>query len=154
VPKISVSQAKNLMRRAIGEIRGPGPSRSEIDELWAFFESGCAYCGVQVERRSAHLDHADPLGGNRVGNRVLSCGRCNGDEKRERGWLEFLNEKASGAELSQRKLQIEKWMARHPHPEVRRASEEVLEQERLLEDLVTRFGKECAKLRRLMKAKS
>ena len=56
--KYTVSQAKNLMRRAIREIVDPGPSRAEIDELWACFDNTCAYCGAGVERRKAHLDGA------------------------------------------------------------------------------------------------
>jgi hypothetical protein len=154
VPKYTVSQVKNQMRRTIREILNPGPSRAEVNALWAYFDSKCAYCGTDVERRSAHLDHADPQGGNHLGNRVLSCGRCNGDEKRERGWLEFLNEKAAGPELSQRRLRIEEWMARHPRPATERVTDDVREQEQLLEELVSRFEDECMKLKGPVKPKT
>jgi hypothetical protein len=144
VPTYTVSQAKNLMLRTIREILDPGPSQAEIGELRVFFDSKCAYCGADVEPRRAHLDHAEPQGGNHVGNRVLSCGRCNGDEKRERRWLEFHNEKAAGPELSQRWFRIEEWMAKHPRPGTDRVTVKVREQEQLLKELVSRFGAELA----------
>lgn len=153
MPKYTVAQAQNTMRRTIREILDPGPSRAEFDELWAFFDNSCAYCGVDVERRSAHLDHAEPQDGNHLGNRVLSCGRCNGDEKRERRWLEFLNEKAAGPELSLRRSRIEEWMTKHPRPTTDRVTDEVRKQEQLLEELVSRFGDECKKLKGLVKPK-
>ena len=42
------------------------------------------------------MDHLIPNGGNGLYNKVLACSICNGDEKREQDWQEFLKEKCSG----------------------------------------------------------
>jgi hypothetical protein len=88
--KNTIPQAKNRMRRTVAEIVDPGPTN--IDPLWEHFEARCAYCGRDLSRsgREGHRDHALPSGGNHLGNLILACGRCNGDEKREQGWREFL----------------------------------------------------------------
>lgn len=93
--KYSHAQARNLMRRAVNEILDPGPT--SIDPLWDWFESRCAYCDVDLARdgRRAHTDHAEPAGGNHLGNLILSCATCNGDEKRDMHWRAFLELKAT-----------------------------------------------------------
>ena len=47
------------------------------------FESACAYCRKALDRsqRLGHIDHATTGGGNQLGNLILACSRCNGDEK-------------------------------------------------------------------------
>ena len=101
--KYTVAQARNLMRRSILEIVDPGPA--SIDTLWDFFESRCAYCDIQLVRgeRDAHTDHAERNRGNHLGNLVLACGKCNGDEKRDEHWQPFLRRKAPDALTLQRR---------------------------------------------------
>ena len=86
--------AKNLMRRALWAVVDPLPTDSEVEGLWSYFDSCCAYCGVRVDRgaRGGHLDHLKPSaagGTNEVFNHVLSCPRCNGDDKRDEPWDKF-----------------------------------------------------------------
>ena len=145
--KYTLAQARNLMRRAIQEIVDPGPA--SVDLLWDYFESRCAYCDVLLVRgeRDAHTDHAAPDGGNHLGNLVLACGRCNGDEKRDEPWPDFLRRKAPDATaLQHREERILAWFARHQRsththgPEV----EELL---RRCEVLVDEFGAACNELK-------
>lgn len=63
--------------------------------MWTFFQGRCAYCGTSLNRqkREGHLDHlisTSAGGSNHLSNRVLSCGSCNGDQKREKSWQEFM----------------------------------------------------------------
>src|SRR5438105_3045481 len=76
----SVSAAKNRMARAVESIIDPWPS--SIDPIWDFFGSECAYCGVKLVKgeRLGHIDHATSKAGNHMGNLVLACSVCNGDE--------------------------------------------------------------------------
>jgi len=115
--KDTPSMAKNKMRRCCQAIIDPYPSKSEIDRLWQYFQASCAYCGVLIERdsRSGHLDHvvSSATGGsNDIHNHVLSCARCNGDEKREEPWREFLSRKAgtSSQEFKTREKRIASWL--------------------------------------------
>ena len=141
--KYSHAQARNLMRRAIEEIIDPGPT--SIDPLWEWFDSRSAYCGAELQRgeRNAHADHAEPGGGNHIGNLILSCGTCNGDEKRDMPWSEFLRLKATDEEtflaLERRILD---WMAANPAP-VRNHGPEVEELRQRCEDLVEEFRAAC-----------
>jgi hypothetical protein len=86
--------------------------------LWEFFGSACAYCGGPLKRgqREGHVDHLVPTtdgGVNHISNRVLSCATCNGDEKLDRPWLEFLGEKVKDRSLvNKRRKRIEAWMRR------------------------------------------
>jgi hypothetical protein len=94
----TIPQAKNYIRKTLWKIVDKGPSAREIAALWAHFESQCAYCGVQLSRtgRKAHIDHLDAnlsIACNHISNRVLACNICNGDEKRETNWEQFLNKK-------------------------------------------------------------
>jgi len=92
---MSPSQARNAIKRCLKSVIDPKPDKAGIDQLWEHFDARCAYCGQDLDRasREGHVDHliAETDGGcNRLGNRVLSCGTCNGDEKRELDWEEFL----------------------------------------------------------------
>lgn len=113
MPRSSVGQAKNTVRRALRAIIDREPSKGQISRLWEFFRSGCGYCGQKLVRseRKGHVDHLHPDGPNHISNRVLSCGKCNGDEKRERHWLEFLKEKSPSREVfGRRKRRIQEWV--------------------------------------------
>jgi hypothetical protein len=146
-----VPQAKNLMRRAVDEILDP--SSRDIDPLWKHFDSCCAYCGKPLSRelREGHRDHAVAGGGNGLGNLVLSCGSCNGDEKREASWHEFLEQKTIDPDIrSVRQARIEAWFESHP-PRAQATSQQVEAVREQLEQMVEQFGDKCAELRQLMK---
>lgn len=134
MPKNTPSMAKNQMNRCFHAILDLHPSRVDVAQLWKFFKSSCAYCGVRIKasERNGHLDHvlAHAEGGsNNVHNYVLSCARCNGDEKRELDWKTFLDVRVSDESLRQaRRTHIEEWMQRAPEghslvsPEVQQAA--------------------------------
>lgn len=117
MPKDTPSMAKNKMRRCFAAILDPHPSKSELAELWEYFENSCAYCDARLERsaRTGHLDHVRPIsdgGKNSIHNHVLSCARCNSDEKREESWVTFLQNKVTNPSLaSERKAKIEAWLS-------------------------------------------
>jgi hypothetical protein len=145
--RYTVSQAKNLMRRAAEEIIDPGPR--SVDQLWEFFDGRCVYCARDLNRelREGHIDHADAAGGNHLGNLVLACGSCNGDEKREEDWRAFLAQKAGDEPtFREREARILKWFTLHPPPPAR-SSSEVLRIRGEIDDLVGAFGEKCAELR-------
>ena len=110
--------AKNKIKRSLLAIIDPHPSRTEIDQLWSYFQEICAYCGMKIAResRTGHVDHvvSSALGGsNSIYNHVLSCARCNGDEKREQSWESFLAKKATDPALAaERHAHISNWLAR------------------------------------------
>ena len=146
----SVSMAKNVMRRAMNEIIDPPPREADIAVMWKHFRDRCAYCDKPLVRstRDWHRDHLDPYGSNRIANRVLACSICNGDEKRERDWVEFLGAKA-GTDFAERKKRIDDWVTSHadvPGTEsnVVRAKREEIER------LIERFGIACAELREIV----
>lgn len=115
--KITPSAAKNAIRRALVGVVDPHPSASQIHRIWTFFESQCAYCGRPMVRgdRDAHIDHLVSTykgGSNSLGNFVLSCSICNGDEKRDEHWESFLRKKAPDDKIfKMRKEKIEAWVA-------------------------------------------
>ena len=112
------------MRRCFKAILDPHPSETETSYLWDYFESTCAYCGTLLDRsaRSGHFDHvvSSSAGGtNSIHNHVLSCARCNGDEKREREWREFLLSKVADADVAKQRLtRIDEWLSRSPTAEI------------------------------------
>lgn len=108
--------AKNFIGRSLHGIIDPYPSIQEIEMLWEYFTSQCAYCGKKLDRESryGHIDHLlnlDSLNYNNIHNCVLACQECNGNEKREQDWISFLKNKNKGDDelLTARKEQIEKW---------------------------------------------
>jgi hypothetical protein len=111
------SQARNAIRKCLKSIIAPRPDQADVDRLWDYFGACCAYCRQQLDRglRNAHVDHlvAESNGGsNRLANLVLSCGKCNGDEKREASWEDFLVNKcgANTQELQLRRAKILDWI--------------------------------------------
>ncbi|WPN45070.1 HNH endonuclease [Pseudomonas sp. P8_241] len=116
--KDTPSMAKNKMRRCLAAILDPHPSGVEVEELWNYFQSSCAYCGIPLTRasRTGHLDHivSSALGGsNEIHNHLLSCNKCNGDEKREEDWQSFLAGKVADSDLaSERRAHISVWIGR------------------------------------------
>jgi 5-methylcytosine-specific restriction endonuclease McrA len=139
------------MKRAIDEIIDPGPT--SIDPLWDYFDSRCAYCDTRLVRgdRDAHTDHAERDGGNHIGNLVLACGRCNGDEKRDMDWRTFLELKAPDkATFDVRETRIVHWMLANPKP-MRSHGPEVEELRAHCEGLVEEFRVACIALQDAVK---
>lgn len=146
--KYTVSQAKNLMRCCLDEILDPGPS--SVDELWLYFESACACCGMPLDRaqRQGHVDHATTGGGNQLGNLILACARCNGDEKLDQAWQAFLLFKTSGdhSTLAERTERIESWFANHPIRTITLSSD-ALQLRDEIEALIGQFHRKCNELK-------
>ena len=146
--------AKNFMRRTVREILDPPPSAKQFkNSLRGAFEGRCAYCLTQLPEAPSgwDIDHADPEAGNHVGNLLPSCKSCNGDEKREQGWLSFLQSKLSGIQLEQQEARIRAWISRHPRS-VRPASPDVAVLASEIEGLIELFGTRCSALRKLARA--
>jgi hypothetical protein len=115
VKKKSLSQVKNLMHRALADLLDPPPSQSDQARLREHFGDRCCYCGGEARRHDGHLDHADPHAGNGLGNLLLACKTCNGNEKREMGWEEFLRRKSADERLLEERLgRIRAWLDAHP----------------------------------------
>jgi hypothetical protein len=149
--RTSVPQAKNIMLRAMQEILDPSPT--DVGPVWDYFQSRCAYCDVELDihGRSAHIDHAEAAGGNHLGNLVLACGACNGDDKRDMPWREFVATKSSNAQnAAARVARIEAWARLHPPadkplpPEAMRVADEI-------RALAAEFSAKCTALRTAMK---
>lgn len=135
------------MARAVDSILDPSPA--SIDQIWEFFGSACAYCGVKLLRgeRLGHIDHATSKAGNHLGNLVLACSKCNGDEKLDVDWREFLERKVSDQALRQERIRrIERWQALHPKTEPV-VSVEVAAAEAELRAMIVAFGEKCGELR-------
>ena len=87
--------------------------------MWKHFHEQCAFCGKKLKRedRKGHADHLVPAaegGHNHIFNRVLACASCNGDEKLDHHWLQFLGQVKNATEDFQtRKKRIENWQALH-----------------------------------------
>jgi hypothetical protein len=116
----TLSQTKNYIRKALWKAADPAPSAKQVQALWEHFQSSCAYCGrpLQKKERKAHIDHLDANGRNHISNRVIACNLCNGDEKREQNWEEFLVKKCSDTELLQsRRDRILSWQQRCEQPQ-------------------------------------
>jgi hypothetical protein len=47
--------AKNKMRRCLAAILDPHPSGAEVEELWDYFQSSCAYCGIPLAHISVWI---------------------------------------------------------------------------------------------------
>lgn len=134
--KDTPSMAKNKIKRSLLAVLDPHPKPNEIFELWAYFDSSCAYCGIAIPRdsRSGHVDHVVSSalgGGNCIHNHVLSCARCNGDEKREESWESFVIRKAPTPALAtERHAHISAWISQGQSvvftPELRSRSDAII----------------------------
>ncbi len=116
--KHTPSMAKNHIKRCLRGLLDPYPSGDDLDLIWDYFLSACAYCGKTIDRKSrlGHLDHAVSAsngGGNNIYCHVLACSICNGDEKREESWDRFLAIKCASDEKSfvLRREKIEGWLS-------------------------------------------
>ena len=149
------SAAKNAIRRALRDLVDPQLSDYQKDCVWEYFESSCAYCGTGLARadRKGHLDHllSSSLGGlNHMANRVLACGACNGDEKRDESWESFLKRKnPNGAIYAERLERIRRWMTLHAVA-LPRVPPEWMDVE--IAKVITEFDKACAAIRSAARA--
>lgn len=113
----SPSQVKNAVMRCLRGIVDPYPTKEDVATVWAFFDSKCAYCGRDMKRsdRCGHQDHLIAFtdgGANDLGNYVLACRTCNGDEKLAESWETFLRRKTpDDSAFRDRKVKIEQWVA-------------------------------------------
>jgi hypothetical protein len=147
------SKAKCAIKRALGEVIDPSPSEKEVAELWVYFCSSCIFCGCALARdsRKGHIDHlvAKSAGGsNHIANRVLSCDGCNGDDKREAPWEQFLEQKCAGdqALVAKRSAMIEEWVAlKGPPPVLSRAMQTLLDD--AVHGVTAVFDEQCSVLR-------
>lgn len=150
MPRMSAGLAKNHIRRALRTVVDPEPNKRAIARLWQHFKSACAYCGRRLDKtlRQGHIDHLVHDGPNHISNRVLACPPCNGDEKREGPWLEFLRKKVSrrGVFLARKKT-IETWVAGERAQEALKFDRELLQGE--IAAVVKRFDRAVARLRRI-----
>lgn len=115
MPVLSTAQIKNYVRRSFKEMVDPSPDKIEIEKIWDFFESRCAYCNKELKQgnKEAHIDHlisASKGGGNNISNRVLSCANCNEKEKLDQDWEIFLNAKCSAGEYKKRSEKIKNFI--------------------------------------------
>ena len=111
------SQASNPIKKSLKALVDPKPKQRDKDAIWKLFRFRCAYCGVQLtkESRRGHIDHfySEMDGGsNKLCNLVLTCSTCNGDEKRESNWNEFLNDKCGNdaQRYTEREPKINIWV--------------------------------------------
>lgn len=111
------SQARNAIKKCLKEIIYPRTTKQDIGKIWVYFKNRCAYCGITLikESRKGHIDHlhSEMKGGsNRLSNLVLTCATCNGDEKREASWNEFLAYKCAtdNKTYRERSRQIANWI--------------------------------------------
>jgi 5-methylcytosine-specific restriction endonuclease McrA len=152
MPKDTPSMAKNKIKRALGAILDPHPTENEKAMVWEYFENTCAYCGLVMERKSraGHLDHVVSTadgGNNSIHNHVLSCWKCNGDEKREMEWVQFLKQKNIDIQSYElRKEKIENWLAKN---ENKKPTETRAEAERIIEEALSQFDESVRKMRNL-----
>jgi len=153
MPKDTPSMAKNKMRRSLVAIYDPHPSRIEVNELWEYFGSRCAYCGAPMERESriGHLDHLVPSsdgGSNNIHNHALSCPRCNGDEKREELWQSFVARKSENSSVYEKRYaKIEYWLSLAP-PSAANA-ELLVEAESIIKEAIESFESSVKRMRML-----
>lgn len=102
---------------------------------------------IDAEVDIDHLISAALGGANALANLVLSCKPCNAKEKRDRDWIEFLNEKCASPNIFQaRESRIRKWIELNGgHPELSLKIRALLDAE---SDRATKeYDAACARIR-------
>ncbi|MDD4894186.1 MAG: HNH endonuclease domain-containing protein [Candidatus Omnitrophica bacterium] len=154
MPASTPSYVKNIIRRSLREIVDPSPSKEAERTIWEYFNSECAYCGKKLrkEHREGHIDHLVPDDTNQLCNRVLSCADCNGDEKRDKPWKEFLAQKCSSEQIeAERKSKILQWQSTHEAPVLGKGVLSKIES--LANDVAARYDEILEQARRLRNKK-
>ena len=122
MPVPSPGYVKNMIRRSLREIIDPSPTKEDVEKIWKFFDSKCAYCGKPLIKlqKEGHIDHLFPasLGGpNHISNRVLSCAACNEAEKLDGEWHEFILRKNQDPEFVRTRVaRIREWQKLNGEP--------------------------------------
>ncbi len=153
MPKYTPGLAKNHIRRALRTVVDPEPSAAEITTLWEYFNSVCAYCASSLDRtkREGDIDHLVAGGTNHISNRVLSCKRCNGDERRDADWQEFLRKKACDeATFNVRRDKIQAWRGSNLSTQPKALDERVQKE---IDTVISAFDTAVKKLRQLKEIK-
>jgi len=154
---VSLPKAKNAMRRAVEDLLSRPLTEREKELIWRYFDSRCAYCSKLVDRvaRHGHMDHLDCSadgGGNYIRNRVLACKECNGNEKREQDWQEFLKSKCHDRDsFKQRRNKIRAWQTQFPPFVPLILSEEAQSARRDLDSAIKNFEEKFAYFRSLVR---
>ena len=153
MPATTTSYVKNIIRRGLREIVDPSPDRNDVERVWSFFESKCAYCGRQLQRgrKEGHIDHlvsAAQGGANHVSNRVLSCATCNEKEKLDAPWEIFLERKVKDAALRRtRSAKIREWRRVAKSVQSVATSEQLAVADKVASEVVALFDAAVAKIR-------
>ncbi len=159
MPTMTISRAKNMMRRALYGLIDPDLTKAQVREIWKFFDGQCVYCGRRLDyrKKQAHMDHlvsTSARGLNHISNRVLSCARCNEHDKRDRPWQEFLREKAgSDATYAVRKATIDRWTRTHASESTHLTPELAQAAYSKIERIGTAFDQAVSELRELNRRK-
>lgn len=150
---MTLPQAIHAMRRAVEDLIFPPLSAAEKQKVWTYFDSACAYCGRKLERssREGHIDHIEARrngGVNNLGNCVLACRECNGDEKRDNPWEAFLKLKCpDNSTFTLRRGKIISWQSQPATKKPKALSEDALLAKRRVEVVIRTFQKEFRELR-------
>lgn len=142
------------MRKTVEAIIDPPPR--DVQPIWDYFDSTCAYCGASLNRpdRKGHIDHATAGGGNQLGNLTLACSTCNGDEKLDESWRDFLRRKApDDAVYADRERRITDWMDANPLVPLP-DSPAIVQAQAELGALIDEFAGRCQALRLLVAAEA
>jgi regulator of sigma D len=151
---MTVPQARSAIRKALTGIVDPKPRKSAITAMWVHFDRKCAFCRRSLDRdkREGHADHlvaGASRGHNHIYNRVLACGTCNGDQKLDHPWEDFLRSVVCQEEdFTTRKQRIEKWQQNHK--DLCKVDQgQITEALRAAENVITVFDQACDKIRAL-----
>ena len=152
--KYSIPQAKNFVSRCLRNIVDPVPTAKQRNEVWEYFANKCAYCGHEMspKDRIGHLDHVIPTsegGTNHISNFVLSCPQCNGDDKRETDWVQFLSKQASSEVFERRKQRIQAWLDRAKENQRRLSAEDIATLNEVTEEVKEAISKAAEQLKAL-----
>ena len=153
--KVTPSMAKNQIKRSLLQIIDTHPNKSQKQQVWNYFDNKCAYCDIVIDpnSRKGHLDHLQAVkdgGTNEIYNFVLACNICNGDEKREMPWREFLINKCQNLPDSvyvKRLVHIETW---HQKSLISQLDADILSQnDAIIETAQASFDKSIKQMRAL-----
>lgn len=138
MPPNTPSFAKGRIKAALKAIVDPELKPREVDAVWHFFDSSCAYCGALLARNNdrggGDMDHLISVksgGINHISNRVLSCSPCNAQEKLDGDWEVFLRGKCEedDALYTARHAKILEWVNKNGTFELSNHLQTVLDEE-------------------------
>lgn len=124
MPSATPGYTRNIIRRSLRELVDPSPTKKQVDQIWKYFKSTCAFCGRKLNRtnKDGHVDHLIPASGgglNHMSNRVLACQHCNEKEKLDKDWKVFMKDKVSDSVIRKKRIDyILKWMTINAPEEV------------------------------------